>query len=242
MNSFESIRVTEEFKREAGPEFTKEKQKELARQILEEQYQRRKNLGKGKAAEVWDSDNDFLKKILCVKTTHDPTASVNNPSREFDLQLEYSKAGVRVPKAQILIQEKNDKLQKQDFIVMEKINGPNLEQLLDQMEAEDKKFTADEFKRISNDIAEQIEKAHAAGLYHRDLHFGNIMFDEEMNVYLIDFGDATTAFASSEDSEIYSTDTVRDGKPVRVVFPKDEDVLAEFRRNVIRRKFVQKAA
>jgi len=219
-----ALRVTKDFEQEAGPEFSKKQQE---------------NLGKGKAAEVWFSDHPAFGTKLCAKTNYNSEASVNSPGREFDLQQEYYEAGVRVPKVWMLIEGKEGNGQKtQDFIIMETINGPNLKELLDQREQEGKKFTEEEYQKIKDGIKQQIDLAHQAGLYHRDLHLENIMVNDELNVYLIDFGDATSALASSEDFEIYRTDTIRKGKPVQLVFPKDENILGEFTREVNERKLV----
>jgi len=188
-------------------------------------------------------DSPAFGEKICVKTNYNPEMAVNSPSREFNLQQDFYNAGVRVPKVWMLIEKKDDSSPvSQGVIVMETIKGSNLEELLKQMEAEGKKFTAVEHQKIKDDIEQQIGTAHEAGLYHRDLHFRNVMIDEELKVYLIDFGDATTALASTPDSEIYSTDTFRNGKPVRIVFPKDENVLGKFSREVVKRDLIEKAA
>lgn len=70
------------------------------------------------------------------------------------------------------------------FIVMEKLEGATLEELLKEKGC----FSIDETKMILLQLANALQYAHQQGIVHRDIKPSNIMLDEYNNIKLNDFG------------------------------------------------------
>jgi serine/threonine protein kinase len=73
-----------------------------------------------------------------------------------------------------------------NFIVMELVDGPNLQQLL----SERGPFVPDRAAAIGQSIAAALAIAHRRGILHRDVKPQNILLDREGNAFLADFGSA----------------------------------------------------
>jgi serine/threonine protein kinase len=69
------------------------------------------------------------------------------------------------------------------FLVMRWLRGGNLRQGLENLV-----FELDQVTRIVEQLASALNVAHRHGVVHRDLKPANIMFDENLNAYLTDFG------------------------------------------------------
>lgn len=74
-----------------------------------------------------------------------------------------------------------------DFLVLERIHGRNLREVVDQGGDPALKL------RIAEQIAEALAAAHAKGLVHRDLKLLNVMLTDEGSVKVLDFGLALPA-------------------------------------------------
>ncbi len=70
------------------------------------------------------------------------------------------------------------------FIVMEFVRGPNLDALLATGDTSNRELTL----RVLREAASALDAAHAAGIVHRDIKPGNILFDETGRVKIADFG------------------------------------------------------
>ncbi len=63
-----------------------------------------------------------------------------------------------------------------------------------------------------NDLVDFVQKIHEAGIYHRDLHEGNIMIDKETGeIYVIDFGAASEFYGEPEPGERGPYHVMKDG-------------------------------
>ena len=69
------------------------------------------------------------------------------------------------------------------YFVMRLMNGGTLEDRIAQGP-----IALDEMTRILRRIASALDKAHSRGIVHRDLKPGNILFDDDGDAYLADFG------------------------------------------------------
>jgi len=75
-----------------------------------------------------------------------------------------------------------------EYIVLERIYGVSLEQVLDQRLAEARRMDLDEALRILLAVAEALAVVHRTGLAHRDVKPANIMLTPDRRVVLMDFG------------------------------------------------------
>lgn len=74
------------------------------------------------------------------------------------------------------------------MIIMEFIQGYNLQEHLRNLQASGQSMTWKEVVRISTGVAEALDYAHQLNMIHRDVKSSNILLDEGGGVFLADFG------------------------------------------------------
>lgn len=74
------------------------------------------------------------------------------------------------------------------YMVMEYIEGPTLKAELDHRALSSQPFSPDEVLNIITALASALDYAHARGIIHRDIKPSNIMFTQDGDVVLTDFG------------------------------------------------------
>ena len=159
-------------------------------------------VGTGKAGKVIAS---FRKPDVCYKVlfnaSHQPPGT-NDISLESDLQTsaadlgEY--AGVRVPKVLYFVTNEHN-----DAIAMERLNAVSLKDIFERGAVLPKSFNESKF---FDALKRYINHLNDAGIYHRDLHSGNVLVDKMTGMpYVIDFGHATRSIG--EDG-VYRTNIV----------------------------------
>src|SRR5205085_10914488 len=84
-------------------------------------------------------------------------------------------------------------------LVMELVEGPTLQEIVDNSTVRDGRQPLDEVLSIARQIALALEAAHAAGIVHRDLKPANIKLRPDGTVKVLDFGLAK-ALGSDADS------------------------------------------
>ena len=88
------------------------------------------------------------------------------------------------------------------FISMEMVGGDSLEKMMSDRGA----LPEDEVLSWAHQIVEGLNAAHEAGLIHRDIKPGNILFDHSGNVKIVDFGLAlVTQGGTAQAEEIWAT-------------------------------------
>ncbi|MCK9351518.1 MAG: phosphotransferase [Candidatus Paceibacterota bacterium] len=150
-------------------------------------------LGRGRVATVWKSERY---ENVCYKVVSDYTAyfESNNIYEEgaFLEELgDLSVKGVRTPELYFYLEQ--DGLV---VLVMENLPAVSIKDVV---------FGAglpnqyDE-KTFWNDLCEYVQKMHEKGIFHRDLHFENIMIDAITGKpFIIDFGDSIKMPENSQD-------------------------------------------
>src|SRR5690606_3234196 len=80
------------------------------------------------------------------------------------------------------------------YIVMRLLTGGSLEQKTGPGKIP---LTLDEVIRIIGDIASALNYAHEKGIVHRDIKPSNVMFDDRETLFMVDFGIAKLANATT---------------------------------------------
>jgi len=91
------------------------------------------------------------------------------------------------------------------YLVMRYLRGGNLRQLL----ASEGPLEPDRAAQVIDDVANALAAAHRLGVVHRDVQPANILFDEEGNTYLSDFGIA---------QDLATARTLREGRPGDIAY------------------------
>jgi serine/threonine protein kinase len=167
--------------------------------LVNEHIQKIKNeghsIGEGRTAEV--------KKIgaheeLCLKIIHSKDfkgkKSVYRAHKEMKF-LELAKQNqlpVPTPVYALETDEEND------YLFMETIKGMSCKDLVEK-DLINELPDSFNFRTFFAGIRNTLEKMHDKKIYHRDLHWGNIMIDINGNHVIIDFGDAKVKDLESED-------------------------------------------
>ncbi len=151
------------------------------------------NIGSGKAANVLTlKDED-----ICMKAIHNKTISSNGVEKEMSFNDMLFKKGIHVP-APVCAVITNGK----DYFFMEKKGyGVSVDDLLkDDSGGKVEELPPNfDFKKFFETLRREVKKMHDEKVYHRDLHAGNILIDENGEPVIIDFGDAAYLHLSGED-------------------------------------------
>jgi len=143
------------------------------------------SIGKGLNADVYAALGTNFDKVCVKRIKEKPELIFNDINKEHEYQIMAHKAGVCTPLSLVSI-----KTEKEGLIIMERIEGYSVKDILNNPKLMPKNF---DYEKFCKSLDEQISKMHNAGLYHRDLHTDNIMTDEEGLPIIIDFGTAKEA-------------------------------------------------
>ncbi len=157
--------------------------------------ERAEQIGWGKNADIFAVGDKQYKKLCAKKIKEKPYLLDNRPEEEFKYQQMVRELGVRTPLSVAVIKN-TDTLE--EYIIMERIMGVSIGDVISE------RISAPIPKSYNHDIffeklKQDLKKMHEDGLYHRDLHEGNVMIDENGDPVIIDFGAATRAFAGDKD-------------------------------------------
>lgn len=193
-------------------------QEELV-ECLEKTLKKGEKIGEGNNAEIIQLQEPF--RSVCVKVIKkNPMVLINTLDEEFKFQQEVNNLGIKTPKN--LLRVKNTKTG-QEYLIMERIEGNSFKEILENPQFDFRDFNLEaNFGKISS----MIEVMHKNGIYHRDLHAGNIMYDTKNNIpVIIDFGHATKSyFSDPEPRDVYENQYARIWSPEKGRYVSHSDV------------------
>ena len=143
-------------------------------------------VGEGGNAIVYLAEGTPFEKIVFKKVKENPQIDYNDIIQEHKLQEKVKELGVRTPLTLLSIEtEEGDK-----YLVMEKVEGYSVKDIVLDESLMPKKF---DYKIFCASLDDQVSKMHNEnkmldGIYHRDLHTGNVMINNEGLPVIIDFG------------------------------------------------------
>ena len=149
--------------------------------LILDKYEVRGLLGKGGHAFVYDCFNAFLAEEVAIKLIPNPEHRGNQLFKRArgEAQVLY-----RLNHPNVVRVMDGGELDGMAYIVMEKLNGISLRQLLIQRRT----LPVIEALLIALQVAEALEAAHAMNVIHRDLKPDNIFLLPENHVKVLDFG------------------------------------------------------
>ena len=164
--------------------------------VLSERYQVGELLGRGGMADVYEAVDTRLGRSVAVKILRPQMAARPDVRRRFE---DEARAAASLSHPNVVAVFDTGEDQGTPWIVMERLSG---ETLAHRMAESDKPLPTGWVLRVAGDVLAALSAAHAAGIVHRDVKPGNILFSDEGCAKVADFGiaksveavgDATTA-------------------------------------------------
>lgn len=185
-------------------------------------------LGQGRTAEVCSCGPN---KELCVKIYKKAEQIIGvdfylSPDKEASFMDDLRKLGtkVRVPEVIATFDGGSDG---DSFLVMETLPAVSVDDVLQGRAELPSNFNLAVFR---DDLVDFVKAMHEAGVYHRDLHEGNVMIDRETaQAYVIDFGAANEFRGHIEPGERGPYHITKDGRDI--ILTSDEAMV----RSVVRK-------
>jgi serine/threonine protein kinase len=153
--------------------------------VIGERYRLERQLGRGPMAEVWLAEDLELQRPVALKLLA-PDAGRARFERE-------ARAAAALSHPNVTRIFDYGVTEGRPFMALEYASGGTLEERLPQ----GKPMRNDEAAAIATQLAAGLAHAHAAGLVHRDLKPGNVLFDDEDRPKIADFGIARIGSGST---------------------------------------------
>jgi serine/threonine-protein kinase len=152
-----------------------------------------RELGHGGMGKVYLARDIRLDRQVAIKLVSLTRADQNQEERESfsDLLLREARIAAALDHPGIVAIHQIGSIDHQPFIVMQFVDGPNLEPLLDS-----RPFDRGQTLRILYEVAAALDHAHDNGVIHRDIKPPNIMLAHGQTVKLCDFGIAKSMMLS----------------------------------------------
>jgi len=159
----------------------------LASGVLADRYRIVRSLGHGAMAEVWEADDELLRRKVAIKILH-PHLRQKAMIERFRAE-GLATARLRHPAIVTVF----DTIAQPDLeaIVMELVEGRTLRFVLDQRGT----LPIDRAVYIAATVADALHAAHTTGVIHRDVKPANIILSKDGTVKITDFGIAKSDFA-----------------------------------------------
>lgn len=165
-------------------------------------------LGSGGMGVVYEAEDIRLHRRVALKFLPDDTTSDPATLQRFRREAEAASA---LNHPHICTVYDIDEHEGRPFIVMEKLAGTTLRNLIEQT-----RLPADRILTLGGQVADALVAAHAAGIIHRDLKPANIFVTERGDAKLLDFGLARLALAHSAPA---SAESETDVQPENLTTP-----------------------
>jgi eukaryotic-like serine/threonine-protein kinase len=148
-----------------------------------------RRLGAGGMSTVFEANDTVLERPVAVKLLAEHLADDEAFVYRFRREA-LSAARLQHPNIVQVFDSGQDPSTQRHYIVMEYVDGPSAADML----RERKRLEIDETVRVVRDACHGLDYAHRAGVVHRDVKPGNLLFAEEMGTTkLADFGIAKAA-------------------------------------------------
>jgi eukaryotic-like serine/threonine-protein kinase len=155
--------------------------------VVDGRYRAEKRLGSGGMAEVWCAEDDVLGRRVALKLLGSRFAEDDEFRERFRREARAA-AGLTHPNI-VGIFDRGD-WDGTPYIAMELVDGRTLKDLV----RERGPLPPDVATNIMLQILSALGYAHRRGIVHRDVKPDNILFDEDENAVITDFGIATARF------------------------------------------------
>lgn len=185
---FMNMEINRQFEVKHVARIVENKETEALSECIKTLEIRAKTISEGGNAVVYAAEGTPFEKVCLKKLRERPLLLGNSIDAEHQYQELVREAGVSTPLSLISIETNEG-----SFLIMERVNGCTVEEAIQKPALLPKDF---DYKKFCNSLDEQIEKMHAKGIYHRDLHIRNVMIDRDGMPVIIDFGTATRGSGS----------------------------------------------
>jgi len=149
-------------------------------------YRITEHVGTGGMSEVYKAYQPGLDRYVAIKVLHSFLAGEGNFLIRFQREAKFA-AMLRHPNI-VRVYDFDLNAEDNAYIVMEFIDGPSLKTRLQDMAKEGQMLAREEVIRVVTAVANALDYAHRRGTVHRDVKPANIMFTQDGEVVLTDFG------------------------------------------------------